>query len=70
MKERIRILAEEYIGYVNDMNSGRFIEDDERQVISAQRTLVHDELNLMIGTNRVTTNMYQLCREIIRHEKC
>lgn len=69
LKNRLLALADEYVGYVEDMCSGRFIDDEERRIINSQRMLVHNELNSILKTDRRSTNMYDKCREIIHESR-
>lgn len=62
--ERLISLAIEYRQIVNMMRSGAY-DGAEYQHLSAQRTLVHDELLREIGLTRQNTNMYHWCGELL-----
>jgi hypothetical protein len=53
---RIDTLCHEYLAYIQMTDSG-FLTADERREVSAQRTIVHDELLLMTGLTRENTHM-------------
>lgn len=44
----LRILARDYLWYITEMASGAH-DADARRVLSAQRSLVHDELIRVLG---------------------
>lgn len=48
MHDRIRALAAEYLWYIDAMASGEY-EGDARRTLSAQRSIVHNELIAALG---------------------
>jgi hypothetical protein len=46
------------------MRGGQYADTDEYQRMSADRTLVHDELLLLTGLTR-RDDMYRFCRELL-----
>ena len=60
----LRLLAEEYVTLVEAMRGGQFADMDEYQRLSADRTLVHDELLRLTGMTR-RDDMYRYCRELL-----
>lgn len=61
---RLRSLAEEYTVFVEMMRSGQYADSDEWQRLSADRTLVHDELLRMTGMTR-RDDMYRYCKTVL-----
>ena len=66
-KARLRSLAEEYTVFVDMMRSGRYADSDEYQRLSADRTLVHDELLRITGMTR-RNDMYSFCRDLLAQQ--
>lgn len=64
ISERIRALAEEYVGFVEMMRGGQYADMDEYQRLSADRTLVHDELLQLTGMTR-NDDMYRHCKSLL-----
>jgi hypothetical protein len=60
---RLRALAEEYTVLVDAMRSGQY-DGAEYQRLSADRTLVHDELLQHTGMTR-RDDMYAFCRDVL-----
>jgi hypothetical protein len=63
-KAHLRTLAEEYVAVVDAMHGGQFADSDEYQRLSADRTLVHDELLRLTGMTR-KNDMYRYCRTLL-----
>jgi hypothetical protein len=63
-KARLRLIAEEYVSYVEAMRGGQYADTDEYQRMSADRTLVHDELLRLTGMTR-RDDMYGYCRGLL-----
>jgi hypothetical protein len=61
---RLRILAEEYVTYVEMMRTGEYNDMTEYQRLSADRTLVHDELLRLTGMTR-RDDMYRHCKALL-----
>lgn len=58
-------LAEEYVSLVDSMRQGHYADATERQILSSQRSIVHDELIRLTGlTERAA--MYGYCHELLR----
>jgi hypothetical protein len=49
IQTRMRTLAEEYIALVDAMRQGQYSDAAERQILSSQRSVVHDQLIALIG---------------------
>lgn len=64
ISERIRVLAEEYVGFVEMMRGGQYADMSEYQRLSADRTLVHDELLQLTGMTR-NDDMYRDCKALL-----
>jgi hypothetical protein len=64
IEARLRALAEEYVTYVEMMRGGQYTDSDEYQRMSADRTLVHDELLRLTGMTR-RDDMYGYCRALL-----
>lgn len=60
---RLRTLAEEYVTLVREMRNGQR-DSDEWQRLSADRTLVHDELLMLTGMTR-RDDMYRFCCDML-----
>ena len=63
---RLYTLAAEYIALVEAMRGGQYADSDEWQRLSADRTLVHDELLQLTGMTR-RDDMYRHCRTLLEH---
>lgn len=63
-KAHLRTLAEEYVTLVEAMRGGQYADSDEWQRLSADRTLVHDELLQLTGMTR-RDDMYAFCRNLL-----
>ena len=61
---RLRTLAKEYVTLVEAMRGGQYTDSEEWQRLSADRTLVHDELLQLAGVTR-RDDMYAFCREVL-----
>jgi hypothetical protein len=61
---RLRLLAEEYVSYVEAMRNGQYADSDEWQQLSSARMLVHDDLLRLTGMTR-RDDMYRYCREVL-----
>jgi hypothetical protein len=61
---RLRTLAKEYIALVDAMRGGQYADTDEYQRLSADRTLVHDELLWLTGMTR-RDDMDSHCRGLL-----
>lgn len=61
---RLRALAEEYVTFVDMMRGGQYADMDEYQRLSADRTLVHDELLRLTGMTR-HDDMYRYCKALV-----
>lgn len=61
---RLRTLAEEYIALVEAMRGGQYTDMDEYARLSADRTLVHDELLQLTGMTR-KDDMYSHCKALL-----
>lgn len=61
---RIRALAREYITYVEVMRDSA-LSSEEYQHLSAQRTLVHNELIDLTGIEK-RASMYGYCKDLLR----
>lgn len=64
---RLHTLAEEYVSFVDMMRGGQYADSDEYLRLSADRTLVHDELLLLTGMTR-RDDMYRFCRASLAHQ--
>lgn len=64
-RSRLLALAGEYVDLVQRMRGGAFESDQERQVLSSERTLVHDDLLALTGRTRADTDMYAYCRALL-----
>jgi len=60
----LRSLAEEYVALADTMRGGQYADSDEYQRLSADRTLVHDELLRITGMTR-RDDMYGCCRNLL-----
>jgi hypothetical protein len=60
----LRSLAEEYVTLVDAMRSGQYADMDEYQRLSADRTLVHDELLRLTEMTR-KNDMYRYCKTLL-----
>ncbi|KPV50813.1 hypothetical protein SE17_24735 [Kouleothrix aurantiaca] len=61
---RLRTLAEEYVALVEAMHGGQYADMDEYARLSADRTLVHDELLQLTGMTR-SDDMYRHCKALL-----
>lgn len=61
---RLYTLAAEYVSFVDMMRGGQYADSDEWQRLSADRTLVHDELLRLTGMTR-RDDMYRHCRTLL-----
>lgn len=61
---RLRTLAEEYIALVEAMRGGQYADMDEYARLSADRTLVHDELLQLTEMTR-KDDMYHHCKALL-----
>lgn len=61
---RLRALAKEYVTFVDMMRGGQYADSDEYQRLSADRTLVHDELLRLMGMTR-RDDMYRYCKTVL-----
>lgn len=66
MEEHIDSLCRDYLFYYNLMISGQIVQEEEYRDISAQRTLLHNELLELTGLTRANTNMPNWARERLR----
>jgi len=64
MAARNRLLAEEYVGFVDAMRGGQYADSEEWQQLSSARMLVHDELLRLTGMTR-HDDMYGYCRALL-----
>lgn len=62
-EQRLHDLAREYLNYVGLMQSPDLRAED-RQYLSSQRTIVHDELIALTGLAR-PFDMAQYCRDLL-----
>jgi hypothetical protein len=68
LQRRLETLAGEYVTLVEAMRQGQYADDEEWQRLSADRTLVHDELLAPRGVTR-GDDMYAHCRELLRRSR-
>ena len=64
MAARLHTLAEEYVSYVEMMRGGQYADMTEYQRLSADRTLVHDELLRILDKDR-SFDMYRHCKALL-----